>query len=56
LKPKQTKGIMYLDIPSPSNENSWERITDPVEIEQKLLGRHKLHFGQAKTHHLQTTT
>jgi len=48
-KPKQMGGISHVRIPSTTtpNENTWENVYDPQEIEQLVLQQHRKHFSQA---------
>jgi hypothetical protein len=46
LKPKKSEGIRYLDIPDDTNKDIWIRVKDQCIIEEKILKRNKVHFGQ----------
>jgi hypothetical protein len=55
LNPTQDSGITTVEVPSDGNLStsncksceSWNLLTDPVEIRQALICRNRLHFGQA---------
>ena len=57
LRPMQRSGISNIEIPDkdrfgnatndPDKAITWRRITDPSEVEDKLLERNIKHFGQA---------
>jgi len=49
-KPKQPGGISHVKIPTNAapNEEQWESIYDPSQIEQLVLQQHRTHFLQAK--------
>jgi hypothetical protein len=52
IKPRSSGGLSMVKIPDPETENpktatQWTTITDPVQVEQKILARNQRHFGQA---------
>jgi len=43
-----TGGLTHLLIPSPTNLDQWETITDVTQMEQLLLQQSRTHFSQAR--------
>jgi hypothetical protein len=58
MKPQERSNLNTIEIPlhdangeptdDPEKAATWQRITDPIIIEDKLLERNKKHFGQAE--------
>jgi hypothetical protein len=58
LKPATTQGLSTIEVPDkdknsnptddPDEAATWKRITDPVEVENRLLQRNEQHFRQAQ--------
>ena len=58
IRPQQQSGISSLEVPDkdindlptddPDKAKSWKLITNPAEIEQKILKRNIQHFGRAE--------
>ena len=52
IKPKPSGGISLVKVPTdlpnkPKEAKDWRTVTEPDEIEQLIMERQKVHFGQA---------
>jgi hypothetical protein len=52
IKPKPSGGISLIKVPTdlpnnPKAAKEWRTVTDPSEVEQLIMDRQRLHFGQA---------
>jgi hypothetical protein len=59
MKPKSTGGLSMVKIPGPETANpktaeNWTTITDPIQVEKKILERNQRHFSQASVMPLAT--